>query len=345
VLNGVWSETLGYPSDELLARPYLEFVHPDDRAATIAEASKLADGFPTVHFRNRYRCKDGSYKWLAWTATAAMADGTIYAAARDVTSYVVAESETWQRTREQWTRVQAAIASDAIRMVFQPIVDMTRLDACGYEALARFDIEPARSPDKWFEDASATGLRPQLEMRAIRRAMAGADRLPDRSFLSLNASPETLVNEDFREAVAELDSGRIVVEVTENAAVDDYEPLKKAIDQMRRDGVRLAIDDAGAGFASMKHIVRLAPDFIKLDIFLIRDINTEPLKRAVVAAMVGVAAEIRAEVIAEGVETAEELSTLLDLHVHKAQGFYLGRPGPLPGNPQGMARYAATSDA
>jgi len=331
VLNAAWSDALGYSDAELLSRPYLDFVHPDDRPATVLEASKIADGFPTVHFRNRYRCKDGSYKWLAWMATPAMADGTIYATARDVTDDVLAEEMSMHSLRELRSRVQTAIASDAIRMVFQPIVDLARLDATGYEALARFDMEPIRTPDKWFDDAGAAGLRAQLELRAIRGAVARAEQLPALSFLSLNASPETLLSEDFGDAVGELKGDRVVVEVTENAAVDDYEPLKKAIDRLRQNGVRLAIDDAGAGYSSMKHIVRLVPDYIKLDIFLIRDIDSEPLKRAVVAAMARFAAEVGAELIAEGVETAAELKVLMDLKVHNAQGFYVGRPGPLPG--------------
>jgi EAL domain-containing protein (putative c-di-GMP-specific phosphodiesterase class I) len=217
-------------------------------------------------------------------------------------------------------------------MVFQPVVDLSRLDACGYEALARFEIEPLRTPDKWFDDAGAAGLRAQLELRAIRGAVARADRLPARSFLSLNASPETLLSEDFTDALGDLSGDRVVVEVTENAAVDDYVPLQRAVDRLRQHGVRLAIDDAGAGYASMKHIVRLVPDFIKLDIFLIRDIQSEPLKRAVVAAMGGVASEIGAELIAEGVETADELNVLIELGVANAQGFYVGRPGSLPGS-------------
>lgn len=331
VLNGAWSDTLGFSDAELLARPYLDFVHPEDRPATVAEATKIADGFPTVHFRNRYRCKDGSYRWLAWMATPAMADGTIYATARDVTDDVFAEEVGVHHVRELRNRVQAAIAGDAIRMVFQPIVDLATLDAAGYEALARFEMEPAQTPDKWFADADAAGLRSQLELRAIRGAVAWAEQLPERSFLSVNASPETLLSEDFGDALGDLNSNRVVAEVTENAAVEDYEPLQKAVGRLRRRGVRLAIDDAGAGYASMKHIVRLVPDFIKLDIFLIRDIDVEPLKRAVVAAMSVIAAEVGAELIAEGVETARELKVLHDLKVHKAQGFYLGRPRPLPG--------------
>jgi PAS domain S-box-containing protein len=331
VLNKAWSETLGYSDEELLSRPFLDLVHPDDRAATLAEVSNISDGSPAVQFRNRYRCKDGSYKWLAWRAAAATADGTIYARARDVTTDIAAESDLTPRKQEQWTRVQTAIASDAISMVFQPIVDATTLDASGYEALARFAIDPARPTNTWFEDADASGLRAQLELHAIRRAMAGAEQLPARSFLSINTSPATLATEGFRDAMSQLDSRRTVLEVTESAASEHSDALARAISPLRQEGIRLAIDDAGAGVTASEDIARLEPDFIKLDIFLIRNINAEPLKRAVVTAIVSFAAKIGAQPIAVGVETAAELATLVDLNVFMAQGFYVGRPGPLPG--------------
>lgn len=329
VLNQAWSATLGYTDEELLARPYLDFVHPDDRASTVAEASKLAAGFRTVQFRNRYRCKDGSYKWLAWTATPVLADGTIYAGARDVTGEAAAEAMGLQLLHDQRARVEAAIAGNAVTPVFQPILKLGTLKTCGYEALSRFAIEPVRAPNRWFADAAAVGLQPQLEMHAIRCAIERACGLPRTAYLSVNASPDTLLSEDFGEVVSGLDGDRLVVEVTEHAAVEDYEPLQRAIGELRRHGVRLAIDDAGAGFSSLKHIVRLVPEFIKLDLFLIREVNDDPVKRAIVAGMVGVAAQIGARLIAEGVETAEELRVLTDLGVDSAQGFYLGRPGPL----------------
>ena len=90
-LNPAWTRVLGYAQEELLSRPYIDFVHPDDRAMTAAEASNIAEGCPTPHFRNRYRCVDGSYRWLSWTATAALLDGVIYASARDVTTTVQTE--------------------------------------------------------------------------------------------------------------------------------------------------------------------------------------------------------------------------------------------------------------
>jgi PAS domain S-box-containing protein len=330
VLNGAWSMALGYSAEELLARPYLDFVHPDDHAATVAEAQKIADGFPTIHFRNRYRCKDGTYRWLAWTATPALADGTIYATARDVSDEVFADELAAHHQRELAGRVRALLASGRLRTVFQPIVDIRRSRTVGFEALSRFDVSPERSPAAWFDDATAAGLGTLLELRAVGVAAAHADALPADAFLSVNASPATLLSEDFSLAIEELAAQRVVVEVTEHAAVEDYEPLRTAIDRLRGRGVRLAIDDAGAGFASLKHIVRLLPDFIKLDMFLIRDIDREPLKRSVVAAMAAFAADCHAELVAEGVETLAELQVISELGVQVAQGFYLGVPAAPP---------------
>jgi PAS domain S-box-containing protein len=330
VLNPAWRRTLGYTNHELTSRPYLDFVHPDDRDATIAEASKLGDGFQTIRFRNRYRCKDGSYKWLAWTATPAMADGTIYAGARDVTNEVLAQQEGLDLLRQQRARVRLGVEGEGLTMVFQPIVRLANRDVCGFEALSRFSLLPQRSPDVWFAEAEAVGLRLELEMRAIRNAVSSADGLPAGAYLSVNASPDTLLSIDFADTIAGLDGERLVVEVTEHAAVEDYEQLEQAIAHLRDHGVRLAIDDAGAGFSSLKHIVRLVPEFIKLDLFLTRDIDRDPVKRALASAMVTFAADIGARLIAEGVETADELRVLEGLGVDYAQGFFLGRPAQLP---------------
>jgi len=329
VLNQAWAETLGYEDGELLQRPFIEFVHPDDRAVTIAEADKLARGFRLVHFRNRYRCKDGTYKWLAWSASPALNDGTIYATARNVTEEVVAEVEGELLRERQRARVLAVMAQGAVRPVFQPIVDLRTREVRGYEALSRFGLDPQWTPHQWFDAAGMAGLRAQLELHAIRQAIDHASQLPASVFLSINASAETLLRDDLRDSIHDLDGRRLVVEVTEHAAVEDYEPVQRAIGRLRRGGVRLAIDDAGAGFSSLKHIVRLLPEFIKLDLFLVRDIHLDPVKRAVVAGMLGVASQIGGKVIAEGVENRHELAVLADLGVEWAQGFYLGIPGPL----------------
>jgi PAS domain S-box-containing protein len=329
-LNPAWGTTLGYQDGELLQKPFIDFVHPDDRQATIEAARKVADGRALVRFRNRYLCKDGTYKWLAWTAAPALSDGTIYAAARDVTGEVLAEATGLIQSEEQRERVLSVMADGSVRAVFQPIVNLGTLVVGGYEALSRFDSAPDSTPDQWFDAAHAAGLGAELEMYAIHTAISHAYQLPTNAFLSVNASPETLLTKEFSQLMSGLHGASLVVEVTEHAVVTDYEPLQRAIDSLRRHGVRLAIDDAGAGFASLKHIVRLLPEFIKLDIFLVHDIDRDPVKRAVVAGMLGVASQIGGTVIAEGVETAEELRVLIELGVEWAQGYYLGRPGPIP---------------
>jgi PAS domain S-box-containing protein len=332
VLNQAWTETLGYEDGELLRKPFVEFVHPDDRAATAEAATRPAAGERVTRFRNRYRCKNGTYKWLDWTAAPALSDGTIYAAARDVTAEVSAEATGQQHNEEQRVRVLSVMAGDGVKPVFQPIVNLNSLEVGGYEALSRFELASGGTPEQWFDAAHASGLGAELEIHAIRKAISHVYQLPASVFLSLNASPATLLREDFINMVEGLHGECLVVEVTEHAAVEDYEPLQRAIDRLRRHGVRLAIDDAGSGFASLKHIVRLLPEFIKLDLFLVRDIHEDPVKRAVVAGMLGVATQIGGKVIAEGVETADELRVLNDLGVDWAQGYYLGRPGPLPVN-------------
>jgi PAS domain S-box-containing protein len=325
-LNRNWTQILGYSNKELQSRPYIEFVHPDDRDATLAEAAKLALGHEAIHFRNRYRCKDGSFRWLAWTATGAMDTGVIYASARDVTDEVVADEEELVRVKRRLQRLRDTMQKRAFSMVFQPIVDFRTRELLGLEALARFKAPPRRPPDHWFAEADALGLRPELEMLAIEEAVTYMDRLPEGAFMSVNISPETLLTKDFSGIIATVDAERLVVEVTEHAAVSDYTQLNQAVSKLRERGVRLAIDDAGAGFSSLKHIVRLVPEFIKLDMFLTRDINSDPVKRALAAAMVSFAAEIGSGLVAEGVETARELDALGDLGVEEAQGFFLSKP-------------------
>jgi EAL domain-containing protein (putative c-di-GMP-specific phosphodiesterase class I) len=242
---------------------------------------------------------------------------------------MLAEERGLRSLHEQLARVESALRGDQFDMVFQPIVDIRSRETCGWEALSRFERAPVRPPDQWFADADAVGFGLQLEMHAIRAALRKGGRLPAGAYLSLNASPATLLSQDFADVLTPMNGQHLVVEVTEHAAVEDYERLKRAIDRLRLSGVRLAIDDAGAGFASFKHVIHLVPEFVKLDRFLTHDIDCDPAKQALTAALVAFAARIGARLLAEGVETAEELRVLTELGVEYAQGYYLGRPGPL----------------
>ena len=145
----------------------------------------------------------------------------------------------------------------------------------------------------------------------------------------MNFSPQTAVSDRLRDLLERADPSRIVVEVTEHAPVADYDELREALSGLRERGVRLAIDDAGAGFASLRHIIRLDPDLIKLDITLTRQIETDPVRQALAVALVSFAEQIGATVVAEGVESELELEALRRAGIRHAQGFLLGRPGPL----------------
>ncbi len=215
-------------------------------------------------------------------------------------------------------------------MVFQPIVDLATGDIVGAEALARFDVEPHATPDRWFAEAWRVGLGIELEIAAVRGAIAQMPNLPEKAYLSFNVSPETLQSEAFTEAVSRVPGDRIVVEVTEHAAVKEYEPLIDAIERLRRQGIRLAVDDVGAGYSGLNHIVRVAPSMLKLDLGLTRDVDRDRVKQALAAASVVFASRVGLDIVSEGVETAQEAEALRLLGIRYGQGYHFARPGPFP---------------
>jgi EAL domain-containing protein (putative c-di-GMP-specific phosphodiesterase class I)/CheY-like chemotaxis protein len=229
-----------------------------------------------------------------------------------------------------------ALRGCGLMMVFQPIVELRTSRVVGMEALARFALQPWREPAAWFEEARAAGVLVDLELVTARMALNQIHRLPSDAFLALNVSPSTAASPEFIRVVHSSPSKRLVIEVTEHARVEDYESLKETIQAIRRLGTRLAIDDAGAGFASLQHVVRLQPDFIKLDIELTRGIDADPVRRALATAMISFASETGATIIAEGIETREECETLRTLGAACGQGYHLGPPARLPaGNGSG----------
>ena len=232
--------------------------------------------------------------------------------------------------RQQLERIRGVLKGDALSMVFQPIVELADGRIVGFEALSRFAAEPRRSPDVWFAEAAAVGLLVDLELAALRAAFSHFDRLPPDAYLSVNLSPETVPSPQLADLLAGLPGERIVVEVTEHAPVDDYDTLNDALASLRALGCRLAIDDTGAGFASLRHILRLAPDIIKLDITLTRGLDSDRARRALATALISFANEIGATLVAEGVETQPEVDALRALGVGLGQGYFFARPGPLP---------------
>ena len=231
-------------------------------------------------------------------------------------------------------RVESLFATRPLITVFQPICHLGTGKIVGAEALTRFMDPPFRPPDQWFADAESIGRGLELEFLALETALAAAARLPAHVYAAFNLSPSACL--DLRLSGIVRKSGlrpeRIVVELTERSPVADYARLTAALAPLRSAGVRLAIDDVGAGFSSMRHILRLRPELIKLDRTIVAGIDDNPGQKALFAAMLSFASHIGAGLVAEGIETSSELATLAELGVSIGQGYLLGRPSVLPGD-------------
>lgn len=225
--------------------------------------------------------------------------------------------------------IERAIAGEGLSAALQPIVKLAEMRTVGVEALARFQDPPGR-PDLWFARAAELGLGEALELSAIRAALALLPQLPDGVYLSVNASPDTLHGRGLHGLLAAADARRVVVEITEHASVARYDDLLRELAALRELGVRVAVDDTGAGYASFRHILALRPDIIKLDRDMVVGVDRDRAREGLVGALASFAESLGAVVVAEGVETAGELDALARAGIACAQGYYLARPGPLP---------------
>jgi EAL domain-containing protein (putative c-di-GMP-specific phosphodiesterase class I)/CheY-like chemotaxis protein len=242
---------------------------------------------------------------------------------RELSEQLAGKEEAEARRNRVLARIQTVIEHGGIHPVYQPIVDLGRGRVTGVEALARFDTG---MPLQWFEEAADIGLREELEASAVAVELAGLPALPVDAYLSLNLSPSTLLRRDVARLLGAVPLERIVIEMTEHAPVGDYEALNRALQPLRAGGVRVAVDDAGAGFASLRHILLLVPDIIKLDISLTRGIDSDRPRRALSCALVAFARETSTVIVAEGIETGAELRTLKEIGVTQGQGFLIAKP-------------------
>jgi PAS domain S-box-containing protein len=219
--------------------------------------------------------------------------------------------------------VVRALETQAFYPVFQPIVELESRAVIGYEALTRF--EDGTPPDRRFIEAERVGMSHELELAAMNAALIAADALPVDRWVSLNLSPEVILDAPLLAAMRGVGERHLVVEVTERSAIDDYGAVRAALERFG-DGVSLAVDDAGAGFASLRHIIELRPQFVKLDMRLVRGVEADTARQALIAGMVFFAAQVGCTLVAEGIETEDERRTLRRLGVNFGQGFLLGRP-------------------
>lgn len=322
--------SLGYRAEEVPSLSLFDVLHPEEHASA---RWLLTSG--QGWRRRAFQClaKDGTAVWLRSTAMPVHGrDGRVLGLSG--ASHVL-DGPPSGELAETATRMEilSAIHGNSLIPAFQPIVALAGRRIVGVEALSRFTVpDDRRSPQDWFTDAAAVGLAVELELRAVRLALQAAAKLPDHCYVSVNVCPETLASPALAGLL--MKSGvpleRLVVELTEHSSVEDYDELRRALAPLREQGLRLAVDDAGAGYASFRHILALAADVIKLDRTLIAGIDTDPARQALAAAVVSFAHDMEAMVIAEGIETDAELSALEQIGVDSAQGYLLGRPTTSP---------------
>ena len=212
------------------------------------------------------------------------------------------------------------------RTLLQPVVHLETAQTAGYEALSDLSTRDLEGAGSWFRDAAVLGLGEEFELVLLSLALEELGGLPDDVYLSVNVSPQTVVSPHLPGLLRDVGAGRLVLELTEHMPVEDYVSLNLALTGLRERGIRIAVDDAGAGFASLNHILLIRPEIVKLDVSLIRDIDTDVARRSLVTGLCGFTAEIGADCVAEGVETDAQARTLRELGVTYGQGWHLGPP-------------------
>lgn len=224
--------------------------------------------------------------------------------------------------------IEAACANlDAINPVYLPVVELAKRHVRGYELLARFSGGPAAPPAMWFESAAQLGLTAPLERRIMRAGFSTADALPEGTFVSINITAEALVSSQIQELFQQRqDYKNIVLEVSEQDT--QAQGVAEALTPFRAGGGRLAVDDVGAGFSNLRDVLTLKPDILKVDRAIVRGIERDKVKSAIVEGLNQIASRLEIPLLAEGIERREELAELERLGVPLGQGYLFGEPSP-----------------
>jgi PAS domain S-box-containing protein len=325
-------DILGLEPADLVGRRPFDLVHSDDQGKLGIVYRGVLEGTPSL-LAYRVRRKDNDYVWVETAFRAVRHDETgdvieVVCSTRPVSERTVTERLSSAEYRQAVERVQDVIEKERIEIVYQPLLDLETEEVIAYEALSRFPGNGARGPDRWFAEAWDIGLGVPLEMLAVRLAARALPHFPDGVLLSVNASPPTIFNEGFIDCLGD-HADRVKVELTEHLHVEDYDRFSVKLGRLRQAGVEVAIDDFGAGYASLRHILKLRPEWIKLDISLTEKVSENPIAHALASSLVSFSEEVGVEVIAEGIETEEELDALTEIGFRYGQGFYFGTPAPL----------------
>ncbi|MFF1382185.1 EAL domain-containing protein [Arthrobacter sp. NPDC058288] len=321
---------LGYHASELIGKPCSMVIEADDlvRARETVQSSQETDTSLWTGVIVRCRHRDGSTVWMESSGKTRPAAAGQRGGSHGTSRLLAGRTAEEAAADHSRARIREVIDGQLLFTAFQPIHDLGSGNVIGVEALSRFVSDNGAPAEYWFNEATAVGLGPQLEFAAMEAALSAAHDLPAGVYLALNLSPATCLDRRLQGtlALSPVPLDRIVLELTERLEVEDYGVLTAELAPLRRRGLRIAVDDAGSGFASMRHILHLRPDIIKLDRSLIAGINEDIGQHALGAAMVEFARQTRATLVAEGIETAAELAAVTGLGMTAGQGYFLGRP-------------------
>ncbi|ADX71463.1 EAL domain-containing protein [Pseudarthrobacter phenanthrenivorans Sphe3] len=230
------------------------------------------------------------------------------------------------------SRISALLESRMLMTAFQPIYGLEEKAVVGVEALSRFVSDDGAAAELWFAEAAAVGLGANLEFSALGSAAAAAKSLPENLFVSLNISPASCLDPRLPELFEhiELPISRVVLELTETVKDEEYVQFIAAVNPLRDQGLRIAVDDTHSGAGALSRMVHLRPDFLKVGRNVIADVDNDGVQRALAACVVDFAEQIGTTLVAEGIETVGELKVLTELGMDAGQGYLLGRPSVQP---------------
>ena len=248
--------------------------------------------------------------------------------------------------RDQREEIARIIERRAVEFAYQPIADLETFHVIGVEALPRFRTRPMRPPETWLTEAAKHGSLIDLELVALAAALGGMEVLPSDAFLAVSVSPRTALSDRLGDLFRGADLNRIAIELNEHSADLDQLPTG-ALEELRDGGVRVGVRHAGSGLWGLRHLAKLAPDLIKVDMSTLREMSADPTGHDPVSSVIRFAFDTGAKVVADGVETDQEAEALRRLGIDLAQGNYLARPGQIPigGGPWGRTTLSADPTA
>ncbi len=250
-----------------------------------------------------------------------------------VARQVQSERDVTDEALRDRARIETILHDTLFDPAYQPIVQVSDRRTVGFEALIRFRGSRDGTTEQVFRQAMRVGLGMELELSAAEVALQHLPELEALDYLSINASPELICDDRFERLLQDVERSKLVVEVTEYSEHVDIPKLLSRLPELRQSGIRIAIDDVGAGYSDFQRITQISPDILKIDRSIVAGLDRDAKKRAAIAALQYFAMETGPTVLAEGVEREEEAAALGALGVPLAQGWLFGRaaiPGHVP---------------